>query len=121
VRRAAAPGRSRHGPGFSPAQAAPEPPKVEPWQYAPIQEEQRRNATNIIPPQFRPRVVMRYGDAKDLLVSGLLDGGTDLAQRPMVVDVPLEKGTWCSSRTTHLARRDAGQLFPGVQRAAELR
>jgi len=79
-------------PGFSPAQAAPEPPKVEPWQYAPIQEEQRRNATNIIPPQFRPRVVMRYGDAKDLLVSGLLDGGGDLAQRPMVVDVPLEKG-----------------------------
>jgi zinc carboxypeptidase len=79
-------------PGFSPAQAAPEPPKVEPWQYAPIQEEQRRNATNIIPPQFRPRVVMRYGDAKDLLVSGLLDGGGDLAQRPMVVDVPVEKG-----------------------------
>ena len=79
-------------PGFSPAQAAPDPPKVEPWQYAPIQEEQRRNATNIIPPQFRPRVVMRYGDAKDLLVSGLLDGGGDLAQRPMVVDVPVEKG-----------------------------
>jgi len=79
-------------PGFSPAQAAPEPPKVEPWQYAPILEEQRRNATNIIPPQFRPRVVMRYGDAKDLLVSGLLDGGGDLAQRPMVVDVPVEKG-----------------------------
>jgi len=79
-------------PGFSPAQAAPDPPKVEPWQYAPILEEQRRNATNIIPPQFRPRVVMRYGDAKDLLVSGLLDGGGDLAQRPMVVDVPVEKG-----------------------------
>ncbi len=78
--------------GFTPAQAAPEPPKVEAWQYAPIQDEQRRNATNIIPPQYRPRVIMRYGDAKDLLVSGLLDGGGDLAQRPMVVDVPLDKG-----------------------------
>jgi len=40
----------------------------------------------------RPRVVLRYSDAKDLLVSGLLDGGTDIAQRPMVVDVPVAKG-----------------------------
>ncbi len=40
----------------------------------------------------RPRVVFRYGDARDLLVSGLLDGGTEIAQRPMVVDVPVEKG-----------------------------
>ena len=78
--------------GFSPAQAAPERPKVEPWQYAPIEEEQRRNATNIIPPAFRPRVVMRYGDAKELLVSGLLDSGGEIAQRPMIVDVPVEKG-----------------------------
>ena len=78
--------------GFAPAAAAPELPKVEPWQYAPIQDEQRRNATNIIPPPFRPRVVMRYGDAKELLVSGLLDNGGDLAQRPMVVDVPVDKG-----------------------------
>ncbi|HEY7058343.1 MAG TPA: hypothetical protein VH458_17550, partial [Vicinamibacterales bacterium] len=78
--------------GFTVAQPAPEEPRVEPWQYAPIQDEQRRNATNIIPPAERPRVVMRYGDARDLLVSGLLDGGTDLAQRPMVVDVPVAKG-----------------------------
>ena len=78
--------------GFAPTQAAPEEPRVESWQYAPIQEEQRRNATNIIPPDQRPRVVMRYGDARDLLVSGLLDGGADIAQRPMVIDVPVDKG-----------------------------
>jgi hypothetical protein len=78
--------------GFAPTQPLPEDPKVEPWQYAPIPEEQRRNATNIIPPQFRPRVIMRYSDARELLVSGLLDGGAELAQRPMVVDVPVEKG-----------------------------
>ena len=34
----------------------------------------------------------RYGDARDLLVSGLLDGGAEIAQRPMVVDVPVDKG-----------------------------
>jgi hypothetical protein len=78
--------------GFAPAQALPEEPRVEPWQYAPIREDQRRNAPNLIPPAQRPRVVMRYGDARDLLVSGLLDGGTDIAQRPMVIDVPVDKG-----------------------------
>ena len=78
--------------GFTIAQPAPEEPHAEPWQYAPIQDEQRRNATNIIPPTERPRVVLRYGDARDLLVSGLLDGGADIAQRPMVIDVPMAKG-----------------------------
>ena len=78
--------------GFAPAEPLAPEPRAEAWQYAPIQEEQRRNATNIIPPPFRPRVVMRYADARDLLVSGLLDGGADLAERPMVVDVPVAKG-----------------------------
>ena len=40
----------------------------------------------------RPRVILRFGDQRDLLVSGLLDGGADIAQRPVVVDVPMEKG-----------------------------
>jgi hypothetical protein len=78
--------------GFAQLGPREEQPRVEAWQYAPIQEEQRRNGINIIPPQYRPRVVMRFGDARDLLVSGLLDGGNELAQRPMVVDVPVEKG-----------------------------
>jgi hypothetical protein len=70
----------------------PEDPRVEPWQAAPLREDQLRNGINIIPPAQRPRVVFRYGDARDLLVSGLLDGGAEIAQRPMVVDVPVEKG-----------------------------
>ena len=78
--------------GFMATSPIPDEPRAEAWQYAPIQEEQRRNATNIIPPQFRPRVIMRYGDARDLLVSGLLDNGADLAQHPMVIDVPVDKG-----------------------------
>ena len=35
---------------------------------------------------------MRFADQRELLVSGLLDGGGDIAQRPAVVDVPVEKG-----------------------------
>ena len=71
---------------------APDDPRVEPWQAAPIREEQLRNGINVIPPAQRPRVIFRYGDARDLLVSGLLDAGTEIAQRPMVVDVPVDKG-----------------------------
>jgi Zinc carboxypeptidase len=74
------------------ANPLPEDPRPEPWQAAPIREEQLRNGINIIPPAQRPRVVFRYGDARDLLVSGLLDGGAEIAQRPMVVDVPVDKG-----------------------------
>jgi hypothetical protein len=74
------------------AQAPPEEPRVEPWQYGLPTEEQMRNNVNIIPPQQRPRVVLRYGDARDLLVSGLLEGGAGIAQRPAVVDVPHDKG-----------------------------
>ena len=35
---------------------------------------------------------MRFDAQNTLLVSGLLDGGTDIAQRPVVVDVPVGKG-----------------------------
>ena len=78
--------------GRPPSDPLPADPRVEPWQAAPIREEQLRNGISIIPPAQRPRVVMRYGDARDLLVSGLLDAGTEIAQRPMVVDVPVDKG-----------------------------
>ncbi len=58
----------------------------------PVTDEQLRNGINIIPVKQRPRVILRYGDNRDLLVSGLLEGGTDIAQRPAVVDVPHDKG-----------------------------
>ena len=45
----------------------------------------------VIPPALRPRVVLRFSDQRSLLVSGLLDGN-DVAQRPVVVDVPSGKG-----------------------------
>ena len=78
--------------GRPPADPLPADPRVEPWQAAPLREEQLRNGINVIPPGQRPRVVFRYGDARDLLVSGLLDAGSEIAQRPMVVDVPVDKG-----------------------------
>jgi Zinc carboxypeptidase len=71
----------------------PTPPQVQPWQYAlPTEEQLKRNPSTLIPPQFRPRVAVRFDAQNTLLVSGLLDGGADIAQRAVVVDVPVGKG-----------------------------
>jgi len=71
---------------------APPRPTVQPWQATPITDDQLRNPLSIIPPDQRPRVPLRFADQRELLVSGLLDGGSDIAQRPVVVDVPMQKG-----------------------------
>jgi len=72
---------------------APEPQQVQPWQYAlPTDEQLKRNPATLIPPPLRPRVAVRFDAQNSLLVSGLLEGGTDIAQRPVVVDVPVGKG-----------------------------
>jgi hypothetical protein len=80
---------------FTPGRAAaeaPEEPKAETWQALPVTEEQRRNGITVIPPALRPRVIFRFADSKDLLVSGLLEGGTEIAQHAAVIDVPMESG-----------------------------
>ena len=70
----------------------PEEPKAETWEALPLTDDQRRNPIYVIPPDHRPRVVLRYADTKDLLVSGLVDNGKEIAGHPAVVDVPVEKG-----------------------------
>ncbi len=71
---------------------APEEPKAEDWQAAPVTEEQRRNGISVIPPALRPRVIFRFADSKDLLVSGLLEDGNDIAEHAAVIDVPMGRG-----------------------------
>jgi len=80
-------GRTILDPRFDVPQRRP----VEPWEAAPVTDEQMRNPLSIIPPALRPRVVLRFADQRELLASGLLDG-SDVARRPVVVDVPLGKG-----------------------------
>jgi hypothetical protein len=78
--------------GRPPAEMPEQPPSSEVWEAAPIMEEQRRNLVGLIPPSQRPRVVLRWGNANELLVSGLLDGGDEIAQHAAVIDSPLERG-----------------------------
>ncbi len=70
----------------------PEDPHGETWEATPLTDEQLRNPVNVIPPSQRPRVVLRYANANELLVSGLLDGGADLAQHAAVIDAPYGEG-----------------------------
>jgi Zinc carboxypeptidase len=89
----------------------PTPQPVQPWQYAiPTEEALKRNPANVIPPKFRPRVPLRYDAQATLLVSGLLDGGADIAQRPVVVDVPVGRG--------HVVLFSANPIYRGSTRGS---
>jgi hypothetical protein len=78
--------------GRPPAEIPEPPPRVEPWEAPLVTTEQLRNAIGLIPPGQRPRVVLRYADSRDLFVSGLLDGGDEIAQRAAIIDVPSGNG-----------------------------
>lgn len=44
------------------------------------------------PPDQQPRVVLRFAAEKELLLSGMITGGNEIAEKPAVVDVPHGKG-----------------------------
>ncbi len=67
-------------------------PDVKPWQAVPLNAEQARHNPFVIPEDQRPQVVVRYAGAKDLLISGLLDGGTEMAEHAAVVNARYGKG-----------------------------
>ncbi len=59
--------------------------------YIPPEEQEYVSA--FIPPKaLWPHVVLRFADEKDLWISGMLDGGSALAQSPAIVDVPVGRG-----------------------------
>ncbi|MGH9417236.1 MAG: M14 family zinc carboxypeptidase [Terriglobales bacterium] len=73
-------------------EAPPVTPSVQPWQAAPVSPEQAQNNEAVIPPAYRPRVVLRYADARHLLISGLVQGAASIADHPAVVDDPVGQG-----------------------------
>jgi len=77
--------------GRAPAEI-PDEPHAQPWEATPLTSEQLRNPINVIPPAARPRAILRYANANELLVSGLLDNGGELAQHAAVIDVPYGQG-----------------------------
>jgi Zinc carboxypeptidase len=66
--------------------------KQQPWEPRALDEEQTRNNPQIIPEQQRPDVILRFSDAKSLLLDGLLDKGSSIAEHAIVVDAHLGQG-----------------------------
>ena len=72
---------------------APEPHRTKAEQELYIPPGLREFAGAFIPPQsLWPHVVLRFADEKNLWVSGMLDGGAELAETPAIVDVPVGRG-----------------------------
>jgi hypothetical protein len=70
--------------------AGPTPPR-QPGELT--QEQRLQQGAFFVPPALRPRIVLRFAsDEKNLLISGMLAGGSELANAPAVVDVPVGKG-----------------------------
>jgi hypothetical protein len=73
--------------------APPDPPKGPPQSIADIPEEFLDFIRNLLPPEERlPRVVARFAKKDDLWVSGMLDKGEELADKPAVLDCPVGRG-----------------------------
>jgi hypothetical protein len=72
---------------------APEPlVKQKPWEAKSLNEEEMRNNPSVIPEQQRPEVILRFADAKAMLLSGLLDNASSIAEHAIVVDAHLGEG-----------------------------
>jgi hypothetical protein len=57
------------------------------------QEQRLQQGAFFVPPNMRPRVILRFAsDEKNLLISGMLAGGSELTNAPAVIDVPTGKG-----------------------------
>ena len=66
--------------------------KQKAWEPRKLNEEQMRNNPSVIPVQYRPEVILRFSDAKTLLLSGLLDKAGSIAEHAIVVDAHLGEG-----------------------------
>ena len=58
-----------------------------------IPEEAREQARWALPPENKwPRVVVRYASERDLMLSGMMVGANEVAEKPAIVDVPHGNG-----------------------------
>ena len=93
-------------------QAMPQPRPADP-NNRPDPEQDQRESPFYTPPQLRPRVVLRFvNDEKNLLISGMLAGANELANRPAVVDVPVGRGHVVMFATNPMWRHQTqGEFF----------
>jgi hypothetical protein len=66
--------------------------RQKPWEAKQLDEEQTRNNPQVIPVQDRPDVILRFSDSKSLLLDGLLDKPSSIAEHAIVVNAHLGRG-----------------------------
>ena len=66
--------------------------KQQPWEPKHLNEEETRNNPRVIPVQGRPDVILRFSGSKDLLLDGLLDKASSIAEHAIVVNAHLGQG-----------------------------
>ena len=96
-------------------QAMPQPRPLDPADKTMADQtaaDQRENLF-FVPPSLRPRVVLRFGsDEKNLLISGMLAGGSELINKPAVIDVPVGRGHVVMFATNPMWRHQTqGEFF----------
>lgn len=95
--------------------AEPEPlTKQQPWEARTLNEEQTRNNVYVIPELLRPEVIVRFSDAKTMLLSGLLDKPGSIAERAIVVDAHLGKGNVLLFANNPVYRGETVGTYPMV-------
>jgi hypothetical protein len=94
-------------------QAMPQPRPADPSNRSSDADQEQRESPFFTPPPLRPRVVLRFvSDEKNLLVSGMLAGASELANRPAVVDVPVGRGHVVMFATNPMWRHQTqGEFF----------
>ena len=66
--------------------------KQQPWEAKKLNEEEMRNNLFLIPTELRPDVILRFAEGKSLLLDGLLDKASSIAEHAVVVDAHLGQG-----------------------------
>ncbi|HKW58104.1 MAG TPA: M14 family zinc carboxypeptidase [Candidatus Acidoferrum sp.] len=79
----------------------------------------RGDLETILPPRsLYPRVVLRFAPEKDLWISGMLAGGSELAESPAIVDVPVGRGHVVLFATNPMWRQETQGSFMFLLNAA---
>jgi hypothetical protein len=67
--------------------------KQQPWEPKKLNEDEMRNNLNLIPAELRPEVILRFAESKSLLLDGLLDKASSIAEHAVVVNAHLGQGS----------------------------
>ena len=92
--------------------------KQQPWEAKKLNEEQLRNNPFVIPDEpFAPTSSCASADAKTLLLDGLLDKGSSIAEHAIVVNAHLGQGNVLLFGNNPIYRGETiGTYGPGLQR-----